>query len=170
MNNNNNTLYWGRLVKSVRESLRLSQQQFADYLKTDQGTISRWERGVTTPGYETRQTLDQLAQRAGLATLDDVAAIVRFSPFPMILVDENLHVVAASAASDLEAGKGVTEQTPENERGFFEAFSRYVSQQGFWQRQCEKLDYEFTHDGIARKAVLTPVYMRGEIYALVQKA
>ena len=36
-------------VKKLREGLMLNQQELADVMAVDSGTVSRWERGVQKP-------------------------------------------------------------------------------------------------------------------------
>jgi len=36
-------------VKELRDKMMLNQQEFADVMAVDKGTISRWERGVQRP-------------------------------------------------------------------------------------------------------------------------
>ena len=168
-NSDQNLEYWSRLIRQLRDSLNLSQEQMAQLLNTNQGTVSRWERGTSTPLFQTRREIVLLAKNAGLATLDDIMAIVTFSPFPMILVSSTSMVIAASASSGFQSGMTTFEQTPEVERAHLESFNRDIAASGFWKRECEKLTYEFAGDDGIRRAVLTPVSMLGEIYALVQK-
>jgi len=36
-------------VKELRDKLMLNQQEFADVMAVDKGTVSRWERGKQKP-------------------------------------------------------------------------------------------------------------------------
>jgi len=36
-------------IKELRDKLMLDQQEFADMMEVDKGTISRWERGHQKP-------------------------------------------------------------------------------------------------------------------------
>ncbi len=36
-------------VKKLRDQRKLSQQEFADLMRVDVGTVSRWERGEQIP-------------------------------------------------------------------------------------------------------------------------
>lgn len=51
-------------IKALRDRLELTQAQFAERLGVDQGTISNWERGVTTPGGPARKILATIAEGA----------------------------------------------------------------------------------------------------------
>lgn len=162
--------YWSSVLRRIRQQAGLSQGDLASILETDQPTVSRWERKLFIPSTSFREKIEMLAQEHGVATLHDMAAAVTYSPFPMILVSSDLMVVAASASSGFVAHLTVIEQTPEEEQGFFDHFSRHVEAAGFWTQLVDKLDYEFEHGEERRKAVLVPVIMQGKVYALVQKA
>ena len=45
-----NTL--GELLVALRTKYRVSQKELADYLYVNQGTVSRWERGIRFPDIE----------------------------------------------------------------------------------------------------------------------
>lgn len=68
----------GRIVRGLRESLRLSQTEFRNYLRVRLGiptehpsTISRWEHGkATVPGALIVHALDRL----GIETVNRIAA------------------------------------------------------------------------------------------------
>jgi DNA-binding transcriptional regulator YiaG len=38
-----------KYVKDTRKKLRMTQQEFADVMEVEKGTVSRWERGVQSP-------------------------------------------------------------------------------------------------------------------------
>jgi transcriptional regulator with XRE-family HTH domain len=162
--------YWTKLVKSLRNALQLSQAEFAESLGIDQATVSRWERGLNDPQYSMRKILDELARDAGLATLEDLGNVVTASPFPMILVGQRQEVFAASASSGFAPHRPVAEQTPPEERLFLEDFAEQLDSAGFWTGQCPRFDYEFRAETETRRAIVTAVTIRGEVFALVQKA
>jgi transcriptional regulator with XRE-family HTH domain len=162
--------YWARLIRCIRQAAQLSQTELSERLGTDQGTVSRWERGVSIPQHDTQKLLDGLARELGLSSLEDIANIVRFSPFPMILVDRAAIVIAASATSGFSEGLDCIAQTPAEERAYLIAFDRALAESGFWDHQCSHFEYEFKLDSVVRRAVVVPVPIRGDMYALVQKA
>jgi DNA-binding XRE family transcriptional regulator len=162
--------YWARLTKSIRDSHNLSQEQLAEQLGIDQGTVSRWERGLTAPHYDIRKLLDAMARDSGLATLGDLAEMVTASPFPMVLVDHDQVVFAASASSGFVADTSIVEQTPVEERAFLQAFIDRLVAAGFWDGRTSRVDYEFTAGDDVRRAVVVAIAVRGQIFALVQKA
>lgn len=148
----------------------MSQGGLADLLRTDQPTVSRWERRLFVPSPAFQRLIESIAADAGVATLHDVAAVVMHSPFPMILVSQDMRVIAASSSSGFEVDRTTMEQTPEEERSFLMQFTEEVAASGFWEQRVEKFDYEFCLGNERRKAVLVPVVMQGSVYALVQKA
>ncbi len=162
--------YWPQLIKSLRISLNLSQSEFSERLGVDQASVSRWERGKTEPQYDLRKVLDGMAKQAGLAVLGDLIDVVNASPFPMILVSRSREVFAASASSGFQASGSVVEQTPPEERSFLEDFDDQLSAAGFWSGGLTRFDYEFPAEGEVRRAIVIAVTIRGEIFALVQKA
>ena len=163
--------YWAQLSKSLRQALNLTQSQMAERLGTDQTSISRWERGLTEPQFEMRQLIEGLAQGQGLATLDHIVTAVRLSPFPMILVDRQCRVIAASSSSGFTPGISVMGETPADERENLEQFNARLESSGFWEQRCDHLNYEADINGQRRlAAVVTAIVIRGGIYALVQKA
>jgi transcriptional regulator with XRE-family HTH domain len=162
--------YWGMLIRSLRVSQQLSQLQLAEVLGVDQTTISRWERGLSKPQYNLRKALHGLARDAGLATLGDLTNIVNFSPFPMILVDRSKEVIAASVSSGFKPGLTVAEQTPPEEQIFLQDFIDQLEASGFWTGVCAKFDYAFSTETECRRAVVIPITIRGQVFALTQKA
>ena len=162
--------YWRKLIKSLRISQQFSQFQLAEVLGVDQATISRWERGLSEPQYKQRKVLHGLARDAGLATLGDLTNIVNFSPFPMILVDRWKEVIAASESSGFKPGLTVTEQTPPEEQVFVKDFADQLEAAGFWTGGCAKFDYAFNTETECRRAVVIPITIRGQVFALTQKA
>lgn len=53
------------MVKSLREFMGLTQQQFADELGVRQQTVSEWEVGKYTPRRSMSKYLSLVAERAG---------------------------------------------------------------------------------------------------------
>ncbi|MEY4685772.1 MAG: Antitoxin component of bacterial toxin-antitoxin system, MqsA [Pseudomonadota bacterium] len=162
--------YWSAIVRKIRRQAGLSQSGLADLLGTDQPTVSRWERRLFVPSLAFQILIESRARDLGIATLQDVAAIVTHSPFPMILVSKSMMVIAASVSSGFSVGLTTLEQTPEDEQSFLRTFSEDVAASGFWEQRVDKLDYEFCLGDERRKAVLVPVVMQGDVFALVQKA
>jgi transcriptional regulator with XRE-family HTH domain len=162
--------YWTKLIKSLRAALQLSQAEFSERVGIDQATVSRWERGLNEPQYDMRRILDDMARSAGLATLEDLGHVVNASPFPMILVSQWQEVLAASVSSGFDPRRLVADQTPPEERAFLQDFVEELDSAGFWTGFCQRYDYAFRTEAAVRSAIVTAVTIRGEVFALVQKA
>lgn len=52
-------------IRTLREALGLTQKQFAERLKVDSMTVSRWERGTVKPSPAAAKALDRLRREAG---------------------------------------------------------------------------------------------------------
>ena len=166
---NGEAQYWTNLCRQLRLSLNLTQKEMAARLGINQATLSRWERGLTEPQFESRELIQALAQGQGLGAVDDLENVVRVSPFPMLLMDHHNRVVAASERSGFTPGLPVIEQTPLERQSKGKAFLERLRVEGFWDHRCTSLDYLAVIDGQVRRAVVSPVVLRGEVYALVQK-
>lgn len=79
-----NTL--GELLVALRTKNRMSQKELADYLYVNQGTVSRWERGVRFPDME---LLQKIASRFDVdpSVLTD-APLNRSGGMSVILVED----------------------------------------------------------------------------------
>ena len=53
----------GELITELRSKNRMSQQDLADFLYVNQGTVSRWERGIRFPDTE---LIEKMAARFGV--------------------------------------------------------------------------------------------------------
>jgi DNA-binding transcriptional regulator YiaG len=53
----------GYLV-TLRKALRMTQAQFGVAIRRDKITVSRWERGETTPGRDTLKAIDRVRREA----------------------------------------------------------------------------------------------------------
>jgi transcriptional regulator with XRE-family HTH domain len=161
---------WPGLIRDIRHARHWSQAELGEQLGTDQASVSRWERGVIHPGFEIQQQLEALAQQTGLQSLFGLETVVRASPFPMILVDRSQMVVASSASSGFVSGKTCVEQAAPDERRYLAAFAEELKKQDFWSASSgTRIDYAFFRGVEVAGAVLVPVVVRGEVYALVQK-
>lgn len=164
---------WSALIRQIRATLHWSQEDLAARMKTDQATISRWERCVVLPGPAARRTLERLAQEAGVRTLAGIELLIRVSPFPMILVDRHRVVKAASDSSGFVVGTCVVAQTPADEQPHLVAFCDALDQGGFWDMATQALprtfDYAFERGIEIAGAIVVPMVVNGDTYALVQK-
>ena len=51
-------------IRKLRESLMLDQQEFADVMAVDKGTVSRWERGKQRPKAVHLRRMARLSKKA----------------------------------------------------------------------------------------------------------
>ena len=161
---------WAELIQQIRKLNHWSQEALAERLRTDQATVSRWERGVTRPAFQAQQGLEALAAGAGLQSLAGIGTVVRESPFPMILVDREGLLIAASLSSGFVPGSLVSEQTPADERAFLVDFGRRLEESGFWDASDPQgVDYAFGRRLEVAGAVVVAIAVRGQVFALVQK-
>ena len=164
--------YWSQLIVQLREKNAWSQEMLAEILETDQSTVSRWECGDSEPRshHPVRNKLEQFAKEVKLGAFGETIDMVKSSPFPMILVNKQDLVVAASASSGFQEGKTCFEQTPQEEQTYLRSFEQYLDVSGFWQTQSSRMDYEYIGDDGVRRAIVTRFTFWGEVYALVQKS
>ena len=164
---------WSVLIRKIRAINRWSQEELSHVMGTDQATISRWERGQILPAAQTQEKLEALAEQVGLQSLSGIELLVNASPFPMILVDQLQMVVAASASSGFVTGVSTIDQTPEDEREHLNAFHAHLTATGFWNLAetltVDPLNYEYDKSITTTAAVVVPLVVRGEVFALVQK-
>ncbi len=50
-------------IKELRQKLMLDQQEFADLMAVDKGTVSRWERGKQAPRVVHLRRMDRIRRR-----------------------------------------------------------------------------------------------------------
>lgn len=161
--------YWASLILQIRDINGWSQNDLASVLGVNQASISRWEKGETAPTALIQLALEDLAGKAKIASIHEFIQVVDNSPFPMILQDENMIIIAASRSSGFKVGLTVVEQTPEDERQNFISFAEAVRASGFWTGGGKRFDYSFDTGGDSRKAVVQSIAVRGSVYAIVQK-
>lgn len=162
-------IYWAEFILQLRHELGWSQSRLAEALRTDQTTVSRWERSLLLPRISVRRELETLATKVGLLTLSEVAGFVKASPFPIILVDQTGRVVAASSVSGFVEGRGVREQTPTDQHQTLERFKAGLTESGFWSRETALAHYHHSAADGPRQAVATPISIRGQVFTLVQR-
>jgi transcriptional regulator with XRE-family HTH domain len=90
----------GHRIKSIRRRLGLTQKALAEAMKVDQGTISRWERGVEAPRPGRQAMLEKLldVQDEHLA-LARARAFVRQDLLPSTLLDAKMRLIEMSASA-----------------------------------------------------------------------
>ncbi len=83
-------------IRNFRKVNRLSQQELATFLGVSQKTISRWERGVDTPGADILGRLCTLMGGGGKARWPAMFEAVRAAPVALALIDDRGQVLVAS--------------------------------------------------------------------------
>lgn len=161
--------YWSSIIIQLRNDKGWSQSDLAKEIEVSRETVSRWESASAYPSIKQQKKISFLAEEENIASLYGILSVVNISPFPMILTDKHDLVLVASKSSGFEVGKTVIEQTPEDEKDNYRAFSKMVSDTGFWSKTDNTFEYEFEIDGLKRKAVIQSVGSRGHIFALIQK-
>ena len=87
------------MIRDIRGRLGLTQRQLADLLHVDQGTVSRWERGLDEPRPARRAALhNMLLKDESRRALRRSIAFVRQDFLPSSLLDHRLRMVELSAS------------------------------------------------------------------------
>ena len=145
----------------------MTQRQLADELHVDQGTVSRWERGVEAPRPARRAKIQQMLVREhSQRALQRCVAFVRQDYLPSTLLDSKLRIVEISDSGRrhfMERGQnpdaflGVTlERYTER----FEAHSVYdnVLKSGMINGDCLLLRFVRNYSGRGHATVYEPIF------------
>ena len=68
---------YSALIKALRESMILSQEEFAKYLGVSFATVNRWEKGHHEPTYAAKRKISALCKKhnisldTGMGDLED---------------------------------------------------------------------------------------------------
>ena len=49
-------------IKNIRKANKISQTQLAGKLKVDQSTISKWEKGISSPSIQTLKKISEVLE------------------------------------------------------------------------------------------------------------
>lgn len=89
----------GDTIRALRRRLGLTQAQLAEATQVDQGTVSRWERGIETPRASRQAELQRLLLRdEGNRIMQRSLAIVRQNYLPASFLDHRLRLLEISAS------------------------------------------------------------------------
>jgi transcriptional regulator with XRE-family HTH domain len=152
---------------SLRNELGVNQLQMAQILGTQQTNISRWEGGLTTPSRKFQTGIERLASGMGLANLSQINELVIFSPFNMVLLASDMHIVAMSDPARQTLSQYRLRPTTGNQDYATQLNSQLVLTD-FWKKTLEKLEVVTECPEIKNKTTITPVIIHGEKYALAQ--
>jgi transcriptional regulator with XRE-family HTH domain len=173
---------WTNKVVELRKTLNLSQDDLAVKLETNQCTISRWERGITTPNYRMRAKLEKL--HAAYAEKEEpeteLIGIVAQELFdggslPSMLFRRDGTVMAISSGNEYQPGLkykvGVTlaDQTLPEDRDKLGALEAFLEETDFWNTVNTCFNYPYKSRGEDRCVVLTSVKIGSQTYCLMQK-
>ena len=175
-------LEWAGMIKALRKRLNVSQDQLAAMLETNQCTISRWERGITSPNYRMRKLLAKLHQQAPVQLRHDLELVAKVaqelfncSQVPSLLLHRDGTVVAVSAGNRYRPGMKYTpgikllDQTlPQDLDGVHE-FLRFLEQNDFWNTQNASFEYRHEVDGEQRCYAVTSMMIDSQVFCLLQK-
>ncbi|MEX5729154.1 transcriptional regulator with XRE-family HTH domain [Rhodovulum iodosum] len=90
----------GARIRDLRRRLGITQSQLGDQLGVDQGTVSRWERGVENPRPARQSTLRNMLLRDDEQRhLVRSISLVRNDLMPATLLDSRLRLREASASA-----------------------------------------------------------------------
>ena len=96
----------GELITTLRSKNRMSQKDLADYLYVNQGTVSRWERGVRFPDTE---LIEKMATLFGVDASVLIQAPLNRAEKPDILVVDDEPILLGDVAETV--GKAIPEST-----------------------------------------------------------
>ena len=96
----------GELITTLRSKNRMSQKDLADYLFVNQGTVSRWERGVRFPDTE---LIEKMATLFGVDASVLIQAPLNRAEIPEILVVDDEPILLGDVAETV--GKAIPEST-----------------------------------------------------------
>ncbi|SIO42534.1 Helix-turn-helix [Rhodovulum sp. ES.010] len=92
----------GPTIRVIRRRLGITQRELGERLNVDQGTVSRWERGVEIPRPARQAALRSLLLRdEERRHLNRSLAVVRHNLRPATLLDRNLRLLEMSASGEL---------------------------------------------------------------------
>lgn len=164
-----NEAYWPALITQIRLTRKMSQEDFAEAVFSNQATVSRWEKGQVIPSFDKQKKIEKLAEDVGLSTLAGVAVVVRASPFAMLLVDRNGLVMAASKSSGFQEGEGLEGQLSPREIQNYALFRQKLEDANFWKEGGSHFCYEFEDHSTWTSSIVVSVGIRGSVFAVVQK-
>ena len=162
--------------------LNLSQEDLAEKLNTNQCTISRWERGVTTPNYRMREKLHDLEQsvpqqeKSELQIIAETAQVlIDNSDRPAILMHRDGTIMAVSSDNEYQPGlkyqPGIKlkDQTYPEDMALLLELERFLEQVDFWNTENENFTFPYVSRGEPRCVSLTSVLIDSQVYCLMQK-
>ena len=162
--------YWPSLILQIRKSMRLSQEDLAEMLDTNQATISRWERGNIIPSYDKQRIIERIASNEDITSLGGMVELVRNSPSRIFIIDQEYFVIASSSSSEWNENTNVQSQLSTNAKAHFSIVSTALIESGFWNGLGGiVINYDYHYNSVNWHSVITSVLIRGRIYAVIQQ-
>ena len=166
----------GDLIRELRRRLGLTQRQLAERMHVDQGTISRWERGIESPRPARRAALnDLLLQDESRRAMQRSLAIVRQDYMTSTLLDSKLRMVEMSATAERHFrsrgydpkrlyGMSVEEIA---ERLGMEGFYKTLSQSGLLEGDALLFRFVRNNRGRGHATVYEPIFEDGRLVGIL---
>ena len=90
----------GSYIRELRRRLGITQRELGDRLDVEQGTVSRWERGIESPRpWRLKLLRDMALKHEARRHRDRSLAKIRQDMLAANLIDENLRMVEMSASA-----------------------------------------------------------------------
>lgn len=173
---------WADKVRQLRKQLNLSQEDLACKLQTNQCTISRWERGVTTPSFRMRSKLEALgcplttAEKTDLDVVAETAQVLfDCSRLPALLLHRDGTIMAVSSDNEYhpglkyQTGVKLRDQTFPEDMEPVIRLEQFFEAVDFWNSVNECFDFPYQTRGEDRCVTLTSVVINNETYCLMKK-
>lgn len=159
--------YWSYLLINIRVDLEVTQEELAIMLKTKQSNISRWERGLSKPSRALQDEIEKMATKLGLSTVNQIDAVVTYSPFNMILVSKEMKIVAMSGLAQSMISKP-NHPIDLNQIDVLSNWAQAVNFSSFWEERMETIEITARIGHLKTRTIIIPVFIQGEKYALAQ--
>ena len=171
---------WGNHLVAIRKRYNLSQEELADQIGTNQATISRWERCLSSPTYRLQKAITSLYGAPSEPSVDRAtiagaaqSLINQIHGYGGVIFDRNEICIAASANVQHQAGKSIRDTTPAWEHAFFDQWSEFMAEVDFWNTPWAT--FEYIHKTQPRldepprwmRSMFTSIVICGEVYCLV---
>ncbi|MCR9157947.1 MAG: helix-turn-helix transcriptional regulator [Rhodobacteraceae bacterium] len=166
----------GILIRDLRKRLGMTQRQLAEQLHVDQGTISRWERGVEAPRPSRQLELQTLLMRDhDRRAMQRALAFIEQDLLPSTLLDSQLRLIALSASARehiLSRGKNPDALIGMSLDRYSDRFGaqvllKHFARSGFMDGDCLFLRFVQNYHGRGHVTVYEPVLEDGRVVGVL---